>query len=128
MDHTINFDSINIEMIHHIDDFNNYYLQQIYNEINDKLGTKLIIDFLENMIYINFNLEHIIDFATVNIIFDDITNEYLITLSLYNVKNKKFKSLGQRITNIKDNSNNIINSLIKIYDYITFDYLFIYFA
>lgn len=128
MDHTINFDNINIEMINYIDDFNDYYLKEIYKEINYELGTKLVINFLNNMIYINFNLEHIIDFAIITIIFDNITNEYLLTLSLYNIKNKKFKSLGKKITNIKDNSISIINSLNRIFDYITFDYLFIHFA
>ncbi len=128
MSSEIDFDEINVEMIKNIDEFNTNYLKEIYEEIKDKLNDKITINFLNDIIYINFNLNHIIDFVGITIIFDNLINEYVLVISLYNIKNNKFKSLFKKITNVKDNSNTIISALVKIFDYITFDYLFIHFA
>jgi hypothetical protein len=131
-DFDINFDfdmdidiDINSNII--IDKYNDY-LNEIYENIKNKLDGEVSFKLLNNnMIYISFKIDHIVNFAILTITFNYIIKDYVLSLILYNIENKKIKKIDKRIISSNIDSIRILNNISTISDYILVDFLLIHF-
>jgi hypothetical protein len=128
----INFDfdmDIDIDINNNIiiDKYNDY-LNEIYENIKNKLDGEVVFKLLNNnMIYISFKINHIVNFAILTITFNYIINDYVLSLILYNIEDKKIKKIDKRIINSNIDSVRILKNISTISDYILVDFLFIHF-
>jgi len=110
-----------------ITDKYNDYLNEIYENIKNKLDGQVSFKLLNNIIYIQFSLDHIINFAILTITFNYVINEYVLSLILYNIQNKKIKKIDKTIIDSNTDSNRILKNISTISDYILVDFLLIHF-
>jgi hypothetical protein len=119
---------IDIDINNNIIDKYNNYLNEIYENIKNKLDDQVSFKLLNNnMIYIRFKMDHIINFAILTITFNYIINEYVLSLILYNTQSKKMKKIDKRIINSNIDSIRILKNISTISDYILVDFLLIHF-
>jgi len=104
------------------------YIKELYENIKSKMDNSTFIEYKDNMIYINFKINHIIDFAILTITFNYVINEYVLSLILYNIENKKIKKIDKKIIDSKNDSIRILNNISTISDYILVDFLLIHFS
>ena len=110
-----------------IDKYNDY-LNEIYENIKNKLDGEVVFKLLNNnIIYISFKINHIVNFAILTITFNYIINDYVLSLILYNIEDKKIKKIDKRIINSNIDSVRILKNISTISDYILVDFLFIHF-
>ena len=127
MDIDIDID-IDMDINNNIIDKYNDYLNEIYENIKNKLDDQVSFKLLNNnMIYIRFKMDHIINFAILTITFNYIINEYVLSLILYNTQSKKMKKIDKRIINSNIDSIRILKNISTISDYILVDFLLIHF-
>jgi len=117
-----------------IDEYINfkYYLEPIFNIIKNNIDENSLFfnfQYLEqdnhNIIYFNCKIKHIIDFGIVTISFNYEFNEYVLSLILYNIENKKTKNIDMKILSVDSDSKKIIKALCTISEYILYDYLYV---
>jgi hypothetical protein len=105
------------------------YIKELYENIKNEISSIISIELLnDNMIYINFKINHIIDFAILTITFNYVINEYVLSLILYHISTRKMKKIDKKITDSKNDSIRILNNISTISDYILVDFLFIHFS
>lgn len=117
------FDNINI--INNV--FVDEYIKEIYENIKDKIGSSLSIELVNNMIYIYFEIDHIIEYCILTVSFNHIISEYLLSLILCNFSKKKIKKIYKKIIDANTDSIRILNNISIISDYILVDFLLIHF-
>jgi hypothetical protein len=103
------------------------YIKEIYENIKDKIPSLLTIELVNNMIYIYFEINHIIEYCILTVSFNNILSEYLINLVLCNFSKKKIKKIYKKIIDINTDSIRILNNISTISDYILVDFLLIHF-
>ena len=109
------------------DVFIDVYIKEIYENIKDKIGSLLSIELVNNMIYIYFEINHIIEYCILTVSFNHIMSEYLLSLILCNFSKKKFKKIYKKIIDVNTDSIRILNNISIISDYILVDFLLIHF-
>ena len=104
------------------------YIKEIYENIKDEINYLISIELVnDNIIFIYFKINHIIDYCTIAVTFNPIINKYVLSLILYHNSTRKMKKIDKKIIDSRNDSIRILNNISTISDYILVDFFFINF-